>query len=68
MKITKTVGLSETTVERLAEEIDGEIAALAAEGLAVVDVRYQPCVVPDGGMRGDIVDWYTALLLIGEAS
>lgn len=65
MRITKTVGLTETTVERLSERIDEDIVNLAAEGLTVVDVRYAPLAA--SADIGDVWDCYTALLLIGEA-
>lgn len=65
MRITHTVGLSGTTVERLSERINEEIVNLTAEGLVVVDVRYAPLSGPAD--TGGSWDCYTALLLIGKA-
>jgi hypothetical protein len=66
VRITRTVGLTETTVDRLSDRITETIAALEAEGLTVVDIGYAPLAGLSGG--GESWDCYTALLLIGEAS
>jgi hypothetical protein len=65
MTITKTVALTETTVYRLAEAIDEQIANLRADGLVIVDIRYAAFGVgaSEGGWES-----HNALLLIGEAA
>jgi len=65
MKITGTIGVMGSTVEKLEQEINKELRIATEGGYAVVDIRYQACVVSGGD---GVADWYTALLLIGEAS